>query len=72
MSSRTIDCSGRDELKVARDVVSRVRSLAAVDSSLTSFSVFMCCGCSAVVVAERGVVFSKIEFEGVQGWQVCR
>ena len=72
MASRTIDCSGRDELRLARDFVSHLRVAVAVDSLLASFNVFACCGTPDVVVGDRSVVFSKIEFEGVQGWQVCR
>jgi hypothetical protein len=72
MASRTIDCSGRDELRLARDFVTALRVAVAVDSLLASFDVFACCGCPDVFVGERSVVFSKIEFEGVHGWQVCR
>lgn len=71
MGIRTIDCSGLDELKVRKKPVVIVNGVSQVFASCC-VTYCVCVGMSNghVFVEDRDRVFSVVELEGVQGWQV--
>ena len=71
MSIRTIDASGLDELRPRKRPMVIVNGVHEVwQSCVVTYCVCVGMSNGHVYVEDRNHIFSTIEIEGVQGWQV--